>query len=231
MNRLTIAAFKEHAQKSLPHEAVGFIVAKGDREEFIPLENLHHEPVNNFEIDIRAFKDYDKSALSLVHSHVTGSPNPGRTDKIMCEETGIPWHIYSVEQDSWQTLLPTGFKAPLGGREFIWGVHDCFALVRDYYREKLTITIPNFQRPWKFWEHTDLIARHYESCGFQKVKGLKVHDIITMTIKSSIPCHCAIFVENNLIFHHHPGRLSGVAPYGGMWLKNTSAVYRHESLL
>ena len=214
----------------MPNEGVSFLDADGNKERLVVIPNTHFEPTHNFEISPENWLSV--SPLSLVHSHVTTSAKPSRTDVIMCEESGIPWHIYSLKDNAWEVLMPQGIKFQLAGREFIWGVHDCFSLVRDYYKTAHNIDLPNFYRRHEFWRFgEDLIARHYEGAGFSKVDDLKVGDLVVMKIFSKIPNHLGVFVQNRLLLHHISRRLSGVDIYGGVWLQNNCAVYRHKTLL
>ena len=221
--------FEEHARKALPNEAVAVVVARGEKQVLVPLPNHHPDPKDNFLI--RPCDWVRETPLSLIHSHCTGSPEPSIADRAMCEELGIPWHIYSVEQNRWQLLLPCGYRAPLAGREFIWGIHDCFALVRDYYAEKLDIHFENYFRPYEFWvEGKDLITPLLEENNFKPVKEHREHDLVVMQLQSRVPNHLGIMRQNNLILHHINRRVSSVSIYGGVWLQNTVGIYRHMNL-
>ena len=46
-------------------------------------------------------------------------------DKMACEQFGLPWHIVSLLDERWCRISPSGYEAPLVGREWVWGVSDC----------------------------------------------------------------------------------------------------------
>ena len=64
-----------------------------------------------------------------------------------CEQFGLPWHIVSLLDERWCSIKPSGYEAPLVGREWVWGVSDCWTLVRDWYRQTLGIKLRDWQRP------------------------------------------------------------------------------------
>ncbi|KLB50036.1 Mov34/MPN/PAD-1 family protein, partial [Xanthomonas euvesicatoria] len=75
--------------------------------------------------------------VALVHSHPNASAHASDADKAMCEASGLTWHIISVGQvdgvpecGEVQTIQPSGYVAPLVGRQFAHGVLDCYTLVR-----------------------------------------------------------------------------------------------------
>jgi proteasome lid subunit RPN8/RPN11 len=236
MTDLSLNSIRAHARKEAPNECCGVIVSKGDREIYIPLKNTHKQPVDFFRIapeEWLAAVGSSESVLSIVHSHVTATSKPSLADRVMCEESGHPWHIYSLVTDSVEFLAPTGFKAPLLGREFIFGVLDCYTLIRDYFKQTLGIELPDYSREFGFWKRGEnLYEDNFISAGFRKVTELKKHDCILMKMgQTQIANHCAIYLGDNMILHHVGGRLSNVNPYGGYWLKCSYLYLRHKEMV
>ena len=70
----------------------------------------------------------------------------------MCEKLGLPWLIVSWPSGIGMPLFePGGWTAPLVGRQFAHGVHDCFAIIRDGMRHYAGINIADFDRDWIWW--------------------------------------------------------------------------------
>jgi cell wall-associated NlpC family hydrolase len=126
----------------------------------------------------------------------------------------IPWGIGGTEGENVDPLvwLDEATIAPLEGREFIHGVWDCYSCVRDWYRLKKGLTIPNFPRGMEWWEKG---ANHYEDnygkAGFTEVDraDTDVGDVCLMQFRSPVPNHAAVITGPNEILHHVFHRYSG----------------------
>ncbi|WEU67280.1 C40 family peptidase [Xanthomonas phage JGB6] len=128
-------------------------------------------------------------------------------------------------------IEPSGYVAPLVGREFHHGILDCYTLVRDYYQQEMNITLKDYERADGWWERGEnLYMKNLEDCGFYQVseREIKVGDMILMQIRSNEPNHAGVYLGDGLFLHHLYGRLSSRDVYGGYWRDATRFVVRHK---
>lgn len=226
----TIAAALLHAQDCQPLEACG-VIADG---QYWPLENKSTEH-DAFVMDREGFcKINVKTPVqAIVHSHVYLPPSPSDGDRAMCEKTGVPWVIVSWPLGNWRVIEPCGFKAPLVGRSWAWGSHDCFGLIRDGFHNETGVLIPDFERKWLWWKHGgNIIADQFEQAGFVSLQPgtpPKNADVFGLRIESKVVNHLALFLEPDVILHQLMGRLSTRDVYGGFYQQATELHLRHRS--
>jgi len=185
--------------------------------------------------------------LAVVHSHPDRPPLPTPADLDACEEGGIPWHIVHVSKDDSGAVVagdiysfaPSGYEAPLLGLPFVHGVHDCYSLIRRWYKRERGIILPDFERRDGWWDDgvTNLYLDNYQKAGFVESPGgvadLQVGDVILMQVRSiNYPNHAGVYidVQRQLMLHHMYGQLSSRAVYGGDWLFKTRNVLRFDGL-
>ena len=133
--------------------------------------------------------------------------------------------------ESWGYLEPTGYKAPILGREWAWGVTDCYTLVRDWYKEKLNINLIDWHRPTTLEEFNKnpMFEKCAEETGFRELRSdekLINGDLLFMSILSNNLNHVAIFVDGDVL-HHLTDRLSCIEPYSEWLLKCTGKRLRY----
>ncbi len=227
-------AIKAHAIRDFPRECCGFVVVTHNGKELVvPCINSHSNPKEYVKVSGEEQYRVDQigTKLAFYHSHPNSSAKLTDTDKSMCETMDLPWIVYAYPVDKWETYEPSGWTAPLVGRKFVYGVHDCYAVCRDHYKQVLNIELPWFDSVDGWWERGEnLYVDNFEKAGFKQVQDLQVHDAILMTLKSIPINHAAIYLGKNIILHHSYGRLSCRAVYGGFWLRNTRMIVRHHSL-
>jgi len=174
--------------------------------------------------------------VALWHTHPNASAAPSPADLKYIERTGLPWHIVSWPQGGHSYTEPTGYQTPYTGRPFVHGVLDCYALCRDWYEREMGIVLPDPEREAEWWNKgQNVYLDGFEENGFvsigKDVRKLQRGDGILMQILSPVPNHAAIYLGDGKILHHVYGRLSGIFPYGGSWLKNSTHFLRHKSQL
>lgn len=219
-----------HAKSEYPKEVCGVIIIFKGRERYIPCRNIAIDACNQFEIHPEDYASAEDLGIitKIVHSHPKTNASPSQFDLVGIEKSGLPWVIINPLTEQITETHPSGFKAPLIGREFGYGVFDCFSIVQDYYEQELNIHIERHPSENGWWNKgRNIIKENIEVAGFNKVSTPEVHDIILMYNGASVPNHLAVYVGNNLMLHQSQNRLSSRDIYGGYWAKNTEGFYRH----
>lgn len=223
-----------HAKICDPKEACGLIHVVKGRRRYFPCTNIAATPDEHFVLDPNDYAIAEDlgEIIAVIHSHPISRPQPSVADQIGCNKTGLPWIIVNPKTEEWGGCEPKDFDLPYVGREFVFGVVDCYALVRDWYRRELGIELADFERRDGFWERGEnLYVDGYKSQGFRQVafEDLQYGDGILMQLGADLPNHGAIYLGDQQILHHVQGRLSSRDVYGGYYVKNTAMVLRHES--
>lgn len=252
-NRL---AAERHAIFEFPRESCGilFMSNKDGQEHYHPCRNIAPTPNQHFAI---APEDYEKARaggeiVGFVHSHPGYPPIPSEGDLTSCELTETAWHIVRVdlnevtdriEATGWHSWKPNGYRAPLVGRSFHYGVQDCFALARDWYLEELGVVLPDvLHGPDEWWQDKNSTfspyedSSNHEKVGLIRLDGpvnLQVGDLVVMQIRSRTgkPNHVGIITDSQrcIMLHHLHGALSERTIYGGYWREATRFVLRRKA--
>jgi cell wall-associated NlpC family hydrolase len=228
---------KAHAQTQVPHEACGFIVLNNDGDlEVVTSPNINLDPRNRFTTSPESYLRAKKlgSIVGLYHSHPQDSSEPTAADRIMHKIAKVPGVIYSVGQDTFTEVSTDTQDYPLMGREFVWGIFDCGTLIRDYYRDKVGITLEAehpTEHEWITGARTYLPYLYANNFTIVPPISMKLHDIILVQLTAQHPNHAGIYIGANTIFHHLHQRLSTEDIYGDYWRDRTTHVLRHKELL
>jgi len=223
----------EHARRDSPNEACGLVVARGNKVRLVPGRNLAEDPKFDFDLDPQAWLEVrdDEEVVGMYHSHTNGGPEPSMADRSSCELHGVPWHIVTPE-GGYMRIEPSGFRAPYRGRPYVYGVHDCFSLIRDWYEWEWGVLMPNYTRQPEFWKKGEsLYEDHYAECGFRLVEDGSVErgDLFFIQYRSDVPNHSAIYMGDGSILHHVGGRLSSIDPWSGYWVSHMTHHLRHNT--
>jgi proteasome lid subunit RPN8/RPN11 len=223
----------EHATAHIPAESCGVVV----RGKYKPITNRSTE-TDAFAMDRAEYFAATKGGglEAIVHSHVYTAPIASQGDLAMCETTGVPWLILNVPVGSWNVIEPSGYTAPLIGRQWSYGSLDCWGLVRDGFKAFTGREIPDFVRDWEWWKTgKNIIEDNIEAAGFIKLDQdaePRHCDVIIMQIRAPVPNHCALYIEpEGIMLHQLQGRVSVRETYGGYYRQATRYFIRHRDFI
>tara|TARA_B100001094_G_C18146725_1_gene781205 strand:+ start:148 stop:855 length:708 start_codon:yes stop_codon:yes gene_type:complete len=227
----------KHAEECMPQESCGLLAIIKGKETYWPCKNIAESGFEYFIIDPDDWAECEDTGeiTAIVHSHPTGPLTPSDNDKASCEHLGLPWFIYSPHMKEWSSFEPSGFKSPsLIGRTFVWGVHDCWSVVTDWYKETKNINIPYWNRPKKI---KDFLANPEFENALPKLNFLKqtnydqieVGDVLLFQSITKNLDHVAVYIGDNMILNHNIKKLSCREPFDLNYQKALRGVYRYET--
>jgi proteasome lid subunit RPN8/RPN11 len=227
----------KHADECLPKESCGLLAIIKGKETYWPCKNIAESSFEYFIIDPDDWAECEDTGeiIGIVHSHPYGSPQPSDNDKASCEYLGLPWFIYSPSLKQWHSFEPNGWKTPsLIGRSFIWGVHDCWSIIHDYYKEVKNINLKAWDRPKRIKDFllNPLFEKGLPITGFKKQPthdDIKVDDVLLFQTTTGNLDHVAVYIGDNMILNHNIKRLSCREPFDLGYQKALRGVYRYEA--
>lgn len=236
VRKLTSAALKAY-----PSECCGFLVD----EAYISVKNKHPDPTQAFAMAKTAWLTASKKGTvrAILHSHTNGNNSPSAADMEHQAATGVPWYL--VITNGSEVSTPWGWgdtldPPPLIGRPFRHGPSgtdgkgDCYALIRDWYRENRGTLLRDFPRNDEWWmDGLDLYRDGFSEAGFRQISidHVRPGDVFLATLPVTgaprhVPTHGGIVLDNNLILHHLPGRLSRRDPIS-IWRRLITHILRY----
>jgi proteasome lid subunit RPN8/RPN11 len=208
-------------------EGCGFVLKNG---QIVVCANVAADPTTEFEISAEDFALYESEMVAIWHSHPDGN-RFSPADIRACKASNLPWILYDCKSGIFRYADPTG-NAPYLGRDFVYGLNDCFGLVTDWLRREMNFDFPDVDRYEDEPVPSEKVLREFpslmEKSGLVRVKDIQEGDILFIQTRSPLPNHAAIMVdlERNHILHHLIDKESAIDFYGSYWRNNTHSVWR-----
>ena len=207
------------------------------------LENRHRAPQGAFSLSTEdTARLMSRPPLVLLHSHCHGSAEVSDADSLCQRASGWTWGIVAVTVNEYGEVYhvatpeyfgPLAPRPPLEGRTYLWGVRDCFTLLRDYYAEQ-GITLGDVLRirtpaiyPASHWAHR-YFDHWIKQLGFKEVARHErlPGDAVTMQVEGAMQAnHCAIYMGEGKYMQQFTKRTSGIfqTDHEDRYLERTSA--------
>ena len=229
--------FKKYAKEQAPEEACGLLAIIKGKETFWPCKNLAEGKHEFFILDPDDWAECEDTGeiIGVIHSHPVGAAIASEADKASCEHIGFPYYIYSINQDHWLCIEPTGWKAPtLIGRKFIWGKYDCWSIVTDWFKETKDINIKYWERPKRI---KDFINNPEFEFALPKLnfvrqsnnKNIQVGDVLLFQSVTGNLDHVAVYIGDNMILNHNIKGLSCRELFDLKYQQALRGIYRYAA--
>ena len=221
------------AASAAPREACGFVTRT---RQLVEVANRERDPNAAFDAGpLHEMEEREGEALAIWHTHPEDQP-PSAQDVVQCAATFLPWVIAGPSQ-LW-VIHPE--SRAYAGRDFVYGIEDCWTLVSDWHAQEAGIHMPWFDRPPDGWWRTagtSPYVAHAEAFGFGLlpfrevgVENLRRGDVLLMQIAGRRVNHAAVYMGGGTILHHLYGHLSRPEMLDGRLQKATHYVGRHREM-
>lgn len=207
-------AVMAHANGARRREICGIVTScrqAADGYRYHRLENSAGDPARHFAIDPAALAGLPQP-VAVVHSHPVGPPWPSAADLRQSQADDVAWGIAVPSGQPHAGLFWFGgdLTASLTDRGYRHGVTDCYALVRDWYRDRFGIRLIDRPREWQWWQgDEDIYSAHFAQSGFVRLPPgaeLRVGDVALAAVLGDRLNHALIHVGDGLVLHHPAGR-------------------------
>ena len=209
----------EHAKAETPRESCGLILDDA----YVPCPNIADDPIRSFQIDggTMVLARQSGRLRAVIHSHPDGPACPTRTDMAYQAEGEVPWGIVALNPVHGAELFFFGERlpvAPYEGRVFRHGVADCYALVRDWYRQERALALPLTPRDPGWWDlGQDVIEANLGQFAFDALgpeEELEIGDVPLFQVAATVINHTGVYLGHGLVLHHLSNRLSRIDVLG-----------------
>lgn len=227
---------KMHSLKDNPKESCGFIVQDDGKFKCIPCKNESKEPIKNFKISSKDYlcsKKQYKKILYIYHSHTNDNNDFSEKDISCSEVLCLPIIMYNLNSDLFKIYEPININKNYIGRYFEIGKYDCYTLIKDFFKNELSIDISAIITNYTDFFEAQNVFNQNLSLNFLEKKGFKIienkkllekNDILIL--QNSFGKHFAIYLGNNQILHQPMLSFSKIENYSNSYQKRTELIYR-----
>jgi len=227
-----IDEIQKHFKKEYPREGCGVIGVVKGKKKWFPCTNLAEDD-ESFILSSSEYLEIKKRAdiFAIVHSHPNASNKASEHDIECCNAIGVPYYIFSYPDMELNIVEPTKKAYPLIGREYKFGVRDCFEALRDWLAKE-NIEIPPrepFEDNW--WESNlnYFSEENIKNWNHIKVDAPQRNDVLIFQIRKNVPNHCGVYLGNDIFFHHAENRISCRENLYPFWAEHLVGIYRYDA--
>ncbi len=223
---------EKHFEKEYPRESCGVLSVVKGKKEWFPVKNVAKDK-DDFIMDSDEYINLmiTTDIIGIVHNHIEGSSEPSETDILACNAMGIPYYIFSYPEMDLTVLQPKDTTIDLYGREYKFGITDCFEAMRDYLKEK-NICIPAraaFEDNWYNKGLDYFCPNVIKEWGGKEIslEELQENDVLIFRVQEEINNHCGVYIGNDIFYHHAVNRLSCRENLYPFWYSHLVGAYRY----
>lgn len=225
---------RNHFEKEYPREGCGIITVEKGKKKWIPCDNIA-EGDEHFIIDVDQYLKALRTSdiIGIVHSHPDSTSEASEMDINNCNSLGKDYYIFSYPDMDLNIIHPEVSTMDLYGREYEFGVTDCFEAMRDYLNQQ-SIEIPAralFKDDWldkgydyfsdeiiEYWNHYPVV-----------LEDIQKNDVLIFSVLSDKNNHCGVYIGDDVFYHHADNRLSCRENLYPLWHKYLRGAYRHAA--
>lgn len=226
-----IDEIRNHFEDEYPREGCGIIGIVQGKKKWFPCKNVAENEDDFIMCSIDYMKVKSKADIfAIVHSHPDATNEASQGDINNCNALGIPYYIFSYPDMELNILEPEKKVNDLFGREYEFGVTDCFEAMRDYLASQ-DINIPRrdaFEDDWWKKDLDYFTEDTIKQWNHSKVDNLQPNDVIIFSIESKVGNHCGVYLGNDIFYHHAENRLSCRESLYPFWAKYLTGIYRYD---
>ena len=229
-----IEDMRQHFKNEYPREGCGILTVVKGKQKWVPCTNIAEED-NHFIIDTKEYLKIARTSdiIGIVHSHPDESSEPSELDINNCNALGKKYYIFSYPDMDLTIVEPKINTTDLYGREYEFGVKDCFEALRDYLQTQNIEIPPRAMFVEDYWDKNIDYFNDKTISDWQhspvSLNEIKENDVLIFRVFSDINNHCGIYLGNDIFYHHAENRLSCRENLYPQWKKWLVGAYRYAA--